>query len=346
MPRTRSLAWSELKIGILATAALVLAGVLIFLVGGQGGFFWQQYSLVTRFPEVQGLKAGGVVRLAGVEVGTVQEVRFAGAEVEVVMGIDEAVQNTITDESRASIGSVSLLGEAAIDVTASTTGTPLADGAFLTSVPPPPLIGDVAAQASEGLVELSELLRAIRRGEGTIGRLITDPELFNELTAFVRSIEGVVASVNQGEGTLGRLVKDPSAYQALQSSFDNLRTVTQQLAAGEGSLGRLIHDQAFAESLTTMTENFGQVAERVNEGTGTAGKLVNDPVLYDRLASLSERLDVVLANLEAGQGTMGQLLQDRTLYENMNGAVDELRGLIGDVRSDPRRYLNIRVSIF
>ena len=30
MPRTRSLAWSELKIGILAVVALVIAAMLIF----------------------------------------------------------------------------------------------------------------------------------------------------------------------------------------------------------------------------------------------------------------------------------------------------------------------------
>ena len=50
MPRTRSLAWSELKIGIIAVAAMVLAAMLIIAVGGQGGFFWQQYTLKTNSP--------------------------------------------------------------------------------------------------------------------------------------------------------------------------------------------------------------------------------------------------------------------------------------------------------
>ena len=58
MPRTRSLAWSELKIGILAVAALVLAAMIIVAVGGQSGFFWQRYELKTKFANVQGLKSG------------------------------------------------------------------------------------------------------------------------------------------------------------------------------------------------------------------------------------------------------------------------------------------------
>ena len=78
MPRTRSLAWSELKIGILAVIAVVLAGFMIFLVGGQGGFFWQRYPLKTKFPNVQGLKEGALVRVAGVHGPRRLEVVIAG----------------------------------------------------------------------------------------------------------------------------------------------------------------------------------------------------------------------------------------------------------------------------
>ena len=67
MPRTRSLAWSELKIGIVAVIAIGMAVMFIIAVGGQGGFSWEQYELITKFPDVKGLKSGAVVRVAGVE---------------------------------------------------------------------------------------------------------------------------------------------------------------------------------------------------------------------------------------------------------------------------------------
>ena len=47
MPRTRSLAWAELKIGLVSIFALVMAGLLIFLLSGEGGFFWQRFGLKT-----------------------------------------------------------------------------------------------------------------------------------------------------------------------------------------------------------------------------------------------------------------------------------------------------------
>ena len=66
MPRTRSLAWSELKIGVLTIVAIVIAAVTIFMLTGGRGFFWQRYTLKTRFPNVAGLKPGSPVRVAGV----------------------------------------------------------------------------------------------------------------------------------------------------------------------------------------------------------------------------------------------------------------------------------------
>ena len=76
------------------------------------------------------------------------------------------------------------------------------------------------------------------------------------------------------------------------------------------------------------------------------GKLLNDDALYKRLDGLTTRLDTLVDRLSAGQGTAGQLLQDKQLYENMNQAASELRGLIGDIRKDPKKYLNVKVSLF
>jgi phospholipid/cholesterol/gamma-HCH transport system substrate-binding protein len=61
---------------------------------------------------------------------------------------------------------------------------------------------------------------------------------------------------------------------------------------------------------------------------------------------VAARLDSVTTDLSKGQGTAGQLLHDKQLYDNMNAAANELRGLISDVRKDPKKYLNVKVSIF
>ena len=50
--------------------------------------------------------------------------------------------------------------------------------------------------------------------------------------------------------------------------------------------------------------------------------------------------------LGAGDGTAGRIVQDPQLYENLNAAARDLRGLIGDVRKDPRKYLRVKLSVF
>jgi phospholipid/cholesterol/gamma-HCH transport system substrate-binding protein len=346
MPRTRSLAWSELKIGILAVAALTLAVMIIFAVGGQGGFAWERYELKTKFTDVRGLKSGAVVRVAGVEVGKVTDVALVASEVQVTLEVNEENQQRITTESRASIGSLSLLGEPVIDVSPSVQGTPLKDGDFLPSARAPGQLGDVAEVATQSLTQATELMKEIRAGKGTVGKLFSDDQLYRELNEFIASAEAVAGSVNRSQGTLGKLVNDPVAYQRLNASLASMQEMTRRLNAGEGSLGRLLKDDAMARSMTSASGNIDQLTARLNRGEGTAGKLLTDKELYDRFNALAGRIEKLLSDLDKGQGSAGALLHDKQLYENMNAAASEARALIGDIRKDPRKYLNVKVSIF
>jgi phospholipid/cholesterol/gamma-HCH transport system substrate-binding protein len=346
MPRTRSLAWAELKIGLVSVFAIVMATTLIFLLSGSGGFFWQRYSVKTMFANIAGLKEGAPVRVAGVEVGSVSELNFIRDQVEVVMEVNRDHQSRITTTSVASLGSVSLLGEAAVDITAASGGTPIPEWGYVRSGAATGTIGDVATRASGAIDQTSALIADLRAGRGTLGQLLTDDRLYHELTALVTAAEDVAAGINQGHGTLGRLMNDPAAAKSLESSLDNLQAVTARIRAGEGSLGKLLNDDAMSKSLTSATSNLDSITGRINRGEGTAGKLISDAELYNRLNSLSDRIDKVMAGLQQGDGTAGQLLRDRQLYENMNGTMVELRSLVADIRKDPRKYLNVRVSLF
>ena len=346
MPRTRSLAWSELKIGIVSIFAIGIAGLLIFMVSGEGGMFWQRYSIKTVFADIAGLKEGAPVRVAGVEVGSVSSLDFVGDRVEVTMEVSKDQQARITNQSKAVLGSVSLLGEAAVDITANSRGTPVQEWGYVPSGPAPGTLTSVAEQATEGLKQTTALVEDIRAGRGTLGKLMTDEALYNELNQFVTASEEVMRGLTEGRGTLGRLATNPAAAQALERSLQNLEMVTARIRNGEGSLGHLVNDPAFGRSVTSATANLDAITGRMNRGEGTAGKLMTDAELYNRLNSMADRLDKLGAGLNQGEGTAGQLLHDKQLYENMNGAVTEVRALVKDIRADPRKYLNVRVSIF
>jgi phospholipid/cholesterol/gamma-HCH transport system substrate-binding protein len=346
MPRTRSLSFSELKVGILAVVATAIVATVILMLSGAGGFFWQRYALKARFPAVPGLKSGAPVRVAGVEVGSVGEIAFVGSDVEVTFQVSKALQPRLTTDSVASLGSLSLLGQATIDLTPSTRGQPIPAWGYVRSGPAPGQLTEVAAMANRGLEQTTLLLQDLRGGRGTLGRLVTDDAVYLDLERFISAAERVTRNLERGRGTLGRLATDPAAYEALQASLESLSRILAQVNAGEGSLGRLLRDDRLARSLTATGGNLVSLTSRLNRGEGTAGRLLSDPALYDRLAGTADRLERLVDRLDRGRGTVGQLLQDERLYENMNGAASELRALVGDIRKDPRKFLSVQVHLF
>jgi phospholipid/cholesterol/gamma-HCH transport system substrate-binding protein len=346
MPRTRSLAWSELRIGVLTIVAIVIAALLIFSITGSRGFFWQRYPLKTKFTDVAGLTPGSPVRVAGVEVGSVKSVELADEGVDVAFEVNKDIRSRITDRSIATLGSVSLLGQAAVDIKPASSGTPIPDNGYVPAAKAKGSIADVSESAQTGLDEITALVKDVRAGRGTVGKLMTDDRLYAELQQFVASANDVTSTIKSGRGSLGKLINDPATVAALNGSLKNLQDMTARINNGEGSLGKLMTDKAFADSLTGATSNLRTLTDRLNSGQGTAGKLLNDTALYDRLNQVTARLNDVVTRLNDGEGTVGQLLKDRQLYENMNKTVLEFQALLAEIKKDPKHYLNVKVSIF
>ena len=144
-----------------------------------------------------------------------------------------------------------------------------------------------------------------------------------------------------------------AAAKALEGSLQNLEAVTARIRSGEGSLGKLLSDDAMSRSLSSATSNLDKLTHNldtitggITRGEGTLGKLTTSDELFNRLSSMTDRLDKLVASLQQGDGTAGQLLHDKQLYENMNKTVTELHALVTDIRADPKKYLNVRVSLF
>lgn len=345
MPRTRSLAWAELKLGIVGVVAIALTTALILAVGGQGGFFWQRYPLKTRFTDVEGLKPGAVVRLNGMEVGKVTVVELVGAEVEVTMEVSRSVRELITTDSEAAMGTLSLLGEPIIVIRASASGSPLDDGAYVPSGYAGGIAG-LAASTTKGMDEAAHLLAELRTGRGSVGRLLKDDDLYHQMEELVSAAAAVAKQMEKGGGTLGALASDPAAYQALRGSLENLRAISTRVSNGEGALGRLVADDALSRSLAETSASVERITGRLSRGEGTAGKLLTDGELYERMSRLTERVDQLVADLESGEGSAGRLLSDKALYDNVNLAAGELRALLAEIRRDPKKYLSVSFSVF
>ncbi len=348
--KSKALTWTELRVGTLVIVSLVVLAVTILYIGGGGGSpFAARYVVRTLMNDVNGLKPGAPVRLGGVEVGTVTKVDFAagggGGLVEVSMSLDERIKGRITTESEATLGSLGLLGEKALDITSASRGKPIENGEFVAASAEDPVKG-LLSDASSSTDHLRRILSRMDAGEGLIGKALRDDELYNRMVDVSMRLQGVMGRLEAETGPLGRLMNDNAMSQQLARSTQSLDSILARIDAGEGGLGTLSKDPKFAEDLKAMTANLGDVASRLKNGQGTAGKLLTDDALFQRLDSVSRRVDALLVRVEKGEGTAGKLLNDPELYNNLNAALKEARSFVSDVRADPRKYLRLKLSLF
>jgi phospholipid/cholesterol/gamma-HCH transport system substrate-binding protein len=350
MDKSKALTWTELRVGVVAlTSVVILAFTILYVGGGGASPFSRRYALRALMSDVNGLKPGAPVRVGGVEVGTVTRVEFApqGAEgmVEVAMRLDRRVQGRVTTESRATLGSMGLLGEKAVDITGATGGQPIEDGGFVAAEAEDPFKGFLS-DASESTAHLKRILSRMDAGEGLLGKALRDDELYRRLNDVSLRLQGFMGKLESENGPLGRLVNDAEMSRRLAASMKGIEAVSSRLETGQGALGALTKDEELSRDLKSLVAGLNDVAKSLDRGEGTAGRLLHDDAFFKKLDGMVTRLDSTLSRIDQGEGAVGRALKDPELYDNLNGALKELRGLLADVRRDPKRYLRVKLSLF
>ena len=347
---SKALTWTELRVGVVTLVSLVVLGFTILYVGSGGGTpLTPKYQLRALMSDVNGLKPGAPVRVGGVEVGTVTHVDFGGARargmVDVEMKLDRRVKDRITTESQATLGSLGLLGEKAVDITSSPRGTPIEENGYVAAASEDPFKG-LLSDASDSTAHLRRILSRMDAGEGLVGKALRDDELYNRMVDVSQRLQGLMGKFESQTGPLGRLMNDREMSERMASSVKGIDTVVDRIEAGQGALGVLAKDEQLAARMKSAVNKLDDVVARLDKGEGTAGRMLKDDALYQRMSDVSTRLDGVLTRLEKGEGSAGQLLKDEQLYKNLSSSIKDLQSLIGDVRRDPGKYLRVKVSLF
>jgi phospholipid/cholesterol/gamma-HCH transport system substrate-binding protein len=348
--KSRALTWTELRVGVVVIASLVILAFTILYIGGGGGSpFARHFELKALMSDVNGLKPGAPVRVGGVEVGSVTRVGFAGESaaglVEVDMRLDRRVKGRITSDSQATLGSLGLLGEKAVDITASSRGTPLEDGGLVRAAAEDPFKG-LLSDASESTAHIRRILARMDAGEGFIGKALRDEELYARLADVSARLQRVTQSLESQDGPLGRIINDREMSERLAASIKGIDTAVARVESGEGTLGALSKNESLARDLKAVAANLSEMTGRMERGEGTMGRLLRDDALFKKVDDVSGRLDGILKRLERGEGTAGRLLQDPELYDSLSATLREAHELVADIRRDPHKYLRLKMSLF
>jgi phospholipid/cholesterol/gamma-HCH transport system substrate-binding protein len=277
--------------------------------------------------DAAGLRQGGSVTIAGQLAGVVKEIELLPVDADtmrnlrVVFEINEDLRDQVRADSRAQLRTMGLLGDKVLEVSVGTPRySPLTEGDTVPSEPAMDYerVLSQAAGAVDDVVALTRDLRSLTggivRGEGTVGQLVTNRSLYDQLTATMARMNATLSRIQNSQGTLGRLIDDPTMY------------------------ARLVAVLRSADSLFLS----------INHSEGTFGKLIRDTTLYANLVGVAQSADSLMKMLTNPNGTAGRLLTDHQLYDQLNKLATDLNAILADVRQDPQRYTKglIQIPLF
>jgi len=316
-----------LKGGALILVALIILGFAALKLGQAGNLFGKRYQLVSFVGNASGLRIGGPVTVAGQLAGSIKDIQFLPPDADttrnlkLIVEVNYDLRDQVRQDSRAKIKTLGLLGDKVYDISV---GTPrhrtLVNGDTLVVVPALDYeavvvqAGDAINQVVDLTRDLKKVVTGVSRGEGTLGQLVTNRQLYDQLNSTLTGTSRLMARLENPRGTIGRLLDNPSLYNSLNRTVASADTVISQ----------------------------------INRSNGTVGKLLRDDTLYVHLVSVVARADSLVGSMSNGQGTMQKLFTDQQLYDQLVKTVTELNNVLVDVRRDPRRYTKdmIQVKLF
>jgi len=325
MKRSTFITWDQLKVGLLILVALGVMTLAVFKLGQAANLFSERYELVAFLPNANGLREGGQVTIAGQIAGAVKSIEFLPPDADtlrnlkVTVTVDERLRPQVRADSRGRLRTMGLLGDKIFDISPGTPryaalepGDTVAMGESLDLEQ----VIQRASSAVDDMVGLTHDLREITggivRGEGTVGQLLTNRSLYDELTVTLTRTNAMISRLQNPNGTIGRLIEDPTLYRNMVSAIASVNTLVAKANAENGTLGRLL----------------------------------SDTTLYTSIVGIAQSGDSLVKTLTSGQGTASKLLTDQQLYDQLLKSVTDLNAILEDVRRNPSRYTRGVIKVF
>lgn len=356
MPSQKQLKWSQLKVGLTVVFASIILAVLILLMSG-GGLFTRKIVLISYFPDAGGLREGAPVRLSGVDIGNVRRIRVVPNRpldpVQVHMKVKTEYHFFLRRDSITVLSTAGVLGETYINIDSSVAHGPEArDGEVLPSKEVPGYeevmrAGQSSLQNMDALLKrMDRIVAFVESGQGSVGKLIYDPSLYNRVNATVSEFQNLVAEIAQGQGSLGKLISDDALYNKANASIDKINQLIDEVNAGSGTVGKFLKDPSLYNNANQTVTNFKQLSDDINTGKGPLGILAKDQEFARKLQNTMDRISNLADKLDNGNGTAAKLLRDPSVYNNTNTLLTDTQDLIKAVRQNPKKYLTIHLKVF
>lgn len=335
----------SVRLGIFILLGITLLVVGIFLIGQKNALFSSTFKVKSYFKDIQGLRTGTTVRLSGIDVGSVSNVEIVNdttGRVQVTMDLQTDIQRFIRTDTKASIESEGLVGNKVIVLKIGSSGAEQVKNDGVIQSEEPLGFSAIIAQ-TEGVMEytkkmtkdLSEIVAKVNSGEGSLGKLIGDDQLYNNATDLtsqaskslkgitgelskvtglfdtlghgvettinninkvVTNVDSIVSGINQGKGVIGGFVSKNGKYDStVTSTLLNIQNTSEEAKIGATRL---------AENMEALKHNW--LFKGYFENRGYWDKAEYEVNLDDRLKKLDEKIKELNDRIETLKKMQGQ----------------------------------------
>lgn len=292
----------KVKVGIFVVVGTVILVLALYFIGSRQHLFSKTIHLYAVFENVSGLQLGNNVRYSGINVGTVTKIEMKEiGKITVEMSVEEKSSYFIKKDAIASISSDGLVGSMVVNIVPGSEqkGANVASGDFIlsyNSVSTDEMLKTLNKTNENAVLLSSDLLKIthqILEGEGTLGALLNDPLMADNIrkTALelkktseganlaVSNINQIISKINYDESAAAVLLSNPETADQVKTVFNNLEkssndinVVTQNLEeyiqeikSGKGAVNHLTQDEDFVKDLDATMIQIKEASEKLNE---------------------------------------------------------------------------------
>jgi phospholipid/cholesterol/gamma-HCH transport system substrate-binding protein len=300
----------SIRIGLFFLLGMALLWVTFESLNGGRVFKQKGYALLAHFDNLKGLHDGDDILMAGVRIGAVKQTRLVERRAEAVLSIQPEIKipndAVATVATSSLLGSNHL--EVSVGTAGVPFLEPGAEIQTRKTVDMNEVIAKLGSLGDRLEQVVTDIGKNLGGGEGgslfkRIDQLVIDDG--PKLTETVSNLQDITSKIRNGEGTMGKLVNDSKLHDELLASVGEIKaaatdarafvasaqSIVDQMKSGKGTIGTLVYDEHAGDEIKVTLKNLREVSDKLNNGQGTLGKLINDDSLLREAQGTMRKVD-------------------------------------------------------
>ena len=294
----------KIRLGIFVLLGSFLFIGAIYFVGNKQDMFNKTVEVNALFSNINGLQKGNNVRFSGINVGTVQEIEIINdSTIRVEMKIEEGILSHIKKDAMASIASDGLVGNMIVNIVPGNhSEIPIQPGDVILSVNKVTTeelmktLSSTSDNANVITANLAEITSQINRGKGTVGMLINDDDLSDDLKQTIHYLKMTSRGTSESVDNLNKIINK-------LDNKDNVIGVLQDTAVAQNIKNVIANLEKSSSQIDKVVINLNSTITNMKEGKGAINYLSNDPKLVKQIdstmSSIQQATTKLNENLEA-----------------------------------------------